>query len=167
MTLKPVAAGRRSLHLPAVSFLPGRSAPGGPAGSRGTAVRALYVAAAAALTGSGYIHGQLYADGYRFIHVVGVLFLVQSAASFALALLLLVAVFVRPSVLVPLGAAGAALGALAGFVASRTVGVFGFTERGLQPAPQALLSVLTEIAVVLLLSTAAVIRIRSLTTRAD
>lgn len=128
---------------------------------RGALVRAIYVAAAAALTGSGYIHGQLYLDGYKYIHVVGVLFLLQAAASFALALLLLAAVIFRPSVLVPVGAAGAALGALAGFAASRTVGVFGFTERGLQPSPQALLSVLTEIAVLLLLSAAVVTRARS------
>jgi hypothetical protein len=133
-----------------------------PARAQDMAARLLRAAAAAALAESGYIHAQLYIDGYRYIHVVGVLFLIQSAASFALSLLLLVAVFIRTSVLVPVGAAGAAVGALAGFVASRTVGVFGFTERGLQPAPQALLSVLTELAVLLLLAVAAIIRVRSI-----
>lgn len=67
---------------------------------------------AATLTTSGYIHAQLYIDGYRYIHAVGVLFLLQAAASFALATLLLTGTFLRPSVLIELGAAAAALGAL-------------------------------------------------------
>jgi hypothetical protein len=123
--------------------------------SRATAdvpTRLLQAAAAVTLTVSGYIHAQLYLDGYRFIHAVGVMFLIQAAASFGLATLLLAAC-VRPApALVHLAAAGAALGALGGFAASRTVGVFGFTERGFQPAPQALLSVLAEVATVLLLA---------------
>ncbi|MFV5998723.1 hypothetical protein ACNPQM_41915 [Streptomyces sp. NPDC056231] len=41
-------------------------------------------------------------------------------------------------------AAAIAIGALAGFATSRTIGLFGFTERGLQPAPQALLSLIAE-----------------------
>ncbi|EOD69441.1 hypothetical protein H480_06171, partial [Amycolatopsis vancoresmycina DSM 44592] len=50
--------------------------------------------------------------------------------------------------------AGAALaaGALAGFALSRTTGLFGFSERGFQPAPQALLSVLAEGAVLVLVA---------------
>jgi hypothetical protein len=32
-----------------------------------------------------------------------------------------------------------------GFAMSRTVGIFGFTERGLQPAPQALISLVAEL----------------------
>lgn len=119
--------------------------------------RLLRVAAAAALAASGYIHAQLYIDGYRYIHVVGVLFLLQAAASFALACLLLAGTALRPPALVEPIAAATALGALAGFVASRTVGVFGFIEHGWQPAPQALVSVLVEVAAVLLL-TGAVIR---------
>ena len=70
---------------------------------------------------------QLYADEYRFIHIIGPLFLLQASTSLALA-------------------------ALAGFTASRTVGVFGFTEHGLQPTPQALLSLLTETGTLLLLA---------------
>ncbi|MBO0868656.1 MAG: hypothetical protein J2P15_08845, partial [Micromonosporaceae bacterium] len=108
--------------------------------------RTWYLAAAVTLAASGYIHAQLYTGGYRYIHVVGALFLVQAAASLALAVLLLVGAVYRPSGIVPLGAALTALGALVGFLASRTVGVFGFTERGLQPAPQALLSILAEVA---------------------
>lgn len=117
--------------------------------------RLLHAAAAITLTVSGYIHAQLYLDGYRFIHAIGVMFLIQAAASFALATLLLAAAVLDPPVLVQLAAAGAALGALAGFAASRTVGVFGFTERGFQPAPQALISVLAEVATILLLAIAA------------
>lgn len=109
---------------------------------------ALRVATGAALTTSGYIHAQLYVTGYRFIHVVGVLFLLQAGASFALAALLLIGgpLWIR------LGAAGAAAGALGGFAASRTVGVFGFTERGWEPSPQSLISVLVEVAALLLLA---------------
>ncbi|WP_194921480.1 hypothetical protein [Catenulispora rubra] len=107
----------------------------------------LRVASAATLSVSGYIHAQLYVTGYRFIHVVGVLFLLQASASFALAALVLVG----GPVLLRLAAAGAAAGALGGFAASRTVGVFGFTERGWQPSPQSLISVLVEVATLLLL----------------
>ncbi|WP_194891607.1 hypothetical protein [Catenulispora pinisilvae] len=105
-------------------------------------------AAAVTLTISGYIHAQLYITGYRFIHVVGVLFLLQASASFALAALLLL----DSPLLLRLGAAGAAAGALGGFAASRTIGVFGFTEHGWQPSPQSLISVLVEVATLLLLA---------------
>lgn len=101
----------------------------------------LRVATATTTAVSGYIHAQLYVSGYRFIHVVGVLFLLQASASFALAALLLVG----GPLLLWLAAAGAAAGALGGFAASRTIGVFGFTERGWEPAPQSLISVLVEV----------------------
>jgi hypothetical protein len=42
--------------------------------------------------------------------------------------------------------------ALVGFALSRTVGCFGFIEGGFQPAPQARLSVLTEVAILALLA---------------
>lgn len=117
-------------------------------------VRLLRALSAGALTASGYIHAQLYIDGYRYIHVVGVLFLLQGAASFAISALLLVGAVVRASPLIDLAAAGAAAGALAGFIASRTVGVFGFTEHGFQPAPQSLISILVEITALVLLAAA-------------
>ena len=116
--------------------------------------RVLQASAAVTLAISGYIHAQLYLDGYRFIHAVGVMFLIQAAASFALATLLLAASLLPAPALIHVAAAGAALGALGGFAASRTVGVFGFTEHGFQPAPQALISVLAEVATVLLLALA-------------
>jgi len=45
-----------------------------------------------------------------------------------------------------------AAGALVGFIASRTIGVLGFVEYGLLPAPQALISVLVEIGALALLA---------------
>ncbi|MFG2123368.1 hypothetical protein [Streptomyces sp. NPDC048710] len=112
-------------------------------------VPALRAATAATLAASGYIHAQLYTDGYRFIHIIGPLFLLQASASFALAALLLIG---TPPLLLRIAEAGVALGALGGFTASRTVGVFGFTEHGLQPAPQAVLSLLAETGTLLLLA---------------
>jgi hypothetical protein len=97
---------------------------------------------------SGYVHADLYIHGYRFLSTIGPMFLLQAAVSFALAALLL---FAGPLIL-QVGAAGTALGALGGFVLSRTVGVAGFTERGFQPSPDALLSVLAEIATLGLLA---------------
>ncbi|MEU6601387.1 hypothetical protein [Streptomyces flaveolus] len=106
-------------------------------------------ATAATLAAGGYLHARLYIDGYRFIPVIGPLFLLQAGASIALAVLLLVE---TPPLLLRIAAAGIALGALGGFAASRTVGVFGFTEHGLRPAPQALLSLLAETGTLLLLA---------------
>ncbi|KOV92054.1 MULTISPECIES: hypothetical protein [unclassified Streptomyces] len=106
-------------------------------------------ATAATLAAGGYLHARLYIDGYRFIPVIGPLFLLQAGASIALAVLLLVE---TPPLLLRIAAAGIALGALGGFAASRTVGVFGFTEHGLGPAPQALLSLLAETGTLLLLA---------------
>jgi hypothetical protein len=106
------------------------------------------VGAAVCLGTSGYLHAQLYVHGYRVIPVVGPAFLLQASGSVAVALLLLVS---GPGIL-RLGAAALAAGALAGFALSRTVGVFGFVERGFDPAPQAVLSLLAEVAVLLLLA---------------
>ncbi|MFL6112134.1 MAG: hypothetical protein ACJ786_12380, partial [Catenulispora sp.] len=108
---------------------------------------ALRMAMAATLAISGYIHAQLYVTGYRFIHVIGVLFLLQASVSFALAALLPLG----GPVLLRVAAGGAAAGALGGFLGSRTIGVFGFTERGWEPSPQSLISVLMEAATLLLL----------------
>lgn len=108
----------------------------------------LGIAAGLALTG--YLHADLYVHGYRGLHVIGPSFLWLAGASFALAALFVVAVAVPEPALLRLAAAGLAAGALAGFVLSRTVGLFGFLERGLQPAPQAVLSLVAESAVLLL-----------------
>jgi hypothetical protein len=108
----------------------------------------LRMGVALCLAVSGYIHAQLYTHGYRTIPGVGPTFLLQASGSLAVGLLLLVS---GPLIL-RLGAAALAAGALGGFALSRTVGVFGFVEHGLNPAPQALISVLVEVAVLLLLA---------------
>jgi hypothetical protein len=80
---------------------------------------------------------------------------VQASASFAVAALLIVgALIVDEPLAVRLAGAAVAAGALVGFVASRTIGVFGFVEHGLQPWPYALLSLLAEAGVLLLLAVA-------------
>ncbi|WP_369394624.1 hypothetical protein AB5J72_49265 [Streptomyces sp. CG1] len=115
------------------------------------AARLLTAAAGATLAASGAVHAQLYLDGYRSLHAVGVLFLLQAAASFSLGALLVAGALLRPPVVIHLAAAGTALGALTGFAASRTIGVFGFIGHGLQPAPQAVISIVTECVTVLAL----------------
>jgi hypothetical protein len=101
---------------------------------------------AAAVATSGYVHAALYiGHGYRHIHGVGPAFLLQASGGFAVAALLLV----TRSPVIRLGALGVAIGALSGFLASRTFGIFGFTERGFAPAPWALLSVIAEVIAVL------------------
>lgn len=104
------------------------------------------IAVALCLAGTGWVHTELYLGGYRQIAYVGPAFLVLASGSFAVAVLLPMS----GSPVLRLLAAGLALGALFGFVMSRTVGIFGFVERGLQPAPQAVLSLLFEIIAVVL-----------------
>ena len=106
------------------------------------AARLIRIVAAACLAISGYLHAYLYDHGYRAIHRIGVAFLLQASASFAIALLLPF----TGLVLLRMVGAGLAGGALIAFLMSRTVGVFGFVEHGLQPSPQALISVIVEIA---------------------
>jgi hypothetical protein len=106
------------------------------------------VGAAGCLATSGVIHAELYLHGYRTIPGIGPAFLLQASAAFAVSLLLLL----TPTVIPRLIAAAVTLGALGGFAASRTIGVFGFIEYGLQPAPQALISVLIELAALGLLA---------------
>jgi hypothetical protein len=109
------------------------------------------IGSAVGLAVSGYLHAELYLQGgYRFIPNIGTLFLLQASASFAVALLLVLG---GPAVMLRLAVAGLAAGALGGFVLSRTVGVLGFTEHGLQPAPQSLISIVAEIGTLILLAT--------------
>ena len=116
-----------------------------PQPTAATGIR-LLIAVATAVTG--FVHANLYVDGgYRAIHVVGPSFLLLSSGAFAVAALLLIS----GSPVLRLGAAAVAGGALGGFVMSRTVGVFGFTERGLQPAPQAVISLISELSALALL----------------
>ena len=113
------------------------------------AALAVRLTTAATIAVSSYIHADLYLNsGYRYIHTIGRAFLLQASGGFAITLLLLVS----GSVIVRLGAAAVALGALGGFTLSRTVGVFGFTEHGFTPSPQAAISVIVEVAALLLLA---------------
>ena len=116
--------------------------------SRPTAVTGIRGLIAVTTAVTGFVHASLYVDGgYRAIHVIGPSFLLLSSGAFAVALLLLIS----GSPVLRLGAAGVAAGALGGFVMSRTVGVAGFTEHGLQPAPQAIVSLVSELSALALL----------------
>jgi hypothetical protein len=106
------------------------------------------VGAAVCLAISGILHAQLYLHGYRTIPGIGPAFLLQASAALAVALLLLIS----SAAVLRLGAAALAAGALVGFIASRTIGVLGFVEYGLQPAPQALISLLVETTALALLA---------------
>jgi hypothetical protein len=105
---------------------------------------------------SGYVHAYLYVDGYRSIPAIGPSFLLQASLSFALAVLILAG---GPWWLTA-AAAALALGALAAFALSRTVGVFGFTEVGWQPTPYGALAVIAEV-LTMVLGAAMLIRART------
>jgi hypothetical protein len=112
---------------------------------------------AAAMLVSGVVHGYLYADGYRHIPVVGMGFMVQASAFCAVGVLLVVGAprwFEWASGLL-------SAGALTAFVMSRTVGLFGFVENGLEPVPYALLSVVAETVVVVTVAGTVAVRRRA------
>jgi hypothetical protein len=102
---------------------------------------AVRFAVAATLAVSGVIHAYLYIDGgYRYIPTVGPGFLVQASTFCALAVLILVG---APEWFSWAGAL-LSIGALIAFALSRSIGLFGFTERGWNPSPYAELSVIAE-----------------------
>ena len=100
----------------------------------------------AALVIAGVSHAYLYIHGYQHIPMIGGAFVVQAGVSFALALLILLG---GPSWL-QWAAAALAGGALGAFVLSRTVGLFGFSEAGWEPSPHAAISVVAELATIVL-----------------
>jgi len=106
----------------------------------------LRIGLAASLAVSGVIHAYLYIHGYQHIPTIGTSFLIQASVSFALALLILIG---GPGWL-RWAAAGLAGGSLVAFALSRTVGLFGFSERGWDPSPHAAISVGAEVLTVLL-----------------
>jgi hypothetical protein len=111
-----------------------------------TARAALRAGISVSLAVSGLIHAELYVHGYRYVPTIGPAFLLQASVFVALAILIAVG---GPRWLQ--WAAGlAALASLVAFALSRTVGIFGFTEHGWQPAPQALLSVIFEVLAIVL-----------------
>jgi predicted lipoprotein with Yx(FWY)xxD motif len=93
----------------------------------------LRVAGAGLLAATAAIHLDLYLTGYRTIHIIGWLFLLQVIAGFALALAVLITPLIARSSWLP-AAASAALGAgfavstLGGYLLSLWVGLFGFKE---------------------------------------
>ena len=100
----------------------------------------------ASLAVSAYSHAYLYIHGYQHIPMIGTAFLVQASVSLSLALLIVVG----GPWWIEWAAAAMAGGSLVAFVLSRTVGLFGFTERGWDPAPHAAISVVAEALCVLL-----------------
>ena len=114
----------------------------------GTAVR---LAAAVLVYLSGLIHLQLYFDSYRDFPDANlgrsILLNVLLSVGLAIALLL------RREVIVRLAAAALLVATLIAFIVSRTdTGIFGFTETGLNPSPQAALALCFEIAGLVLLA---------------
>ena len=110
----------------------------------------LPLAAAGLLAAGGWVHWCLYRHGYRAIPTIGPLFLLNALSSLVVAVL----VAVRRELLVRVVGLLLAAGSLAAFLASRTVGLLSFRERGLQPAPQAPVVLAVEIlALVVLLAT--------------
>jgi len=123
--------------------------------------RTLGVATAGLVAAGGYVHFCLYRHGYRTIPKIGVGFALQVVTSALVVVLLLlgphrVARAARVAhlahvtdrlagILTALTAAALAAGTLVAFALTRTPGgLFNFRERGLQPAPQALIALVAE-----------------------
>ena len=101
---------------------------------------------AAALAVSAFSHAYLYIHGYQHIPMIGTAFLIQASVSFSLAVLIVAG---GPWWL-DWAAAAMAGGSLVAFVMSRTIGLFGFSERGWDPSPHAAVTVAAEVLCVLL-----------------
>jgi len=106
----------------------------------------LRLALAVSLAVSAASHAYLYIHGYQHIPMIGTAFLIQASVSFSLALLI---VANGPRWL-DWAAAAMAGGSLVAFALSRTVGLFGFSERGWDPSPHAAITVAAEVLCVLL-----------------
>src|SRR5690242_4717475 len=105
---------------------------------------------------AGYLHLKLYFDSYRDTDVGGP-FLLNAAASLVVAVALVVwrNVWVTVAGLVLVNAT------LIAFGLSRTDrGVFGFTERGFVPSPEATISVVVEIAAAVVLVALLLVELR-------
>ena len=110
---------------------------------------AIRVAISATLAVSGLIHAYLYVHGYNHIPTIGPAFLLQASGFCALAVLILVG---GPDWLSWAGAL-LSVGTLIAFALSRTVGLFGFSETGWNPAPQAAISAISEVLTIALVTT--------------
>jgi hypothetical protein len=97
---------------------------------------------------AGYLHLKLYFDSYRHTDVGGP-FLLNAAASLVVA----AALILWKNVWVPVAGLVLVNATLIGFGLSRTDrGVFGFTEKGWQPSPEAAISLVVEIAAAVVLT---------------
>lgn len=84
------------------------------------------LAAATFVLAGGYIHFDLWRDGYRAVTYIGPMFVANAVLSVLLALALLL----RPSLRVAVTGVVLSVGSLVALVLSRTTGLLGFTERG-------------------------------------
>jgi hypothetical protein len=98
--------------------------------TRPTTARVL--ASVGTATGS-YVHLVLYRRSYHAIAHIGILFALDVVIGAGIAIALLT----RRERMVLVAALALDIGALGGFVLSRTVGLLGFKESGLQPSPEA------------------------------
>lgn len=111
--------------------------------------RPLRIVSAIALLVGGLVHLQLYFEGYRSIDKIGPSFLLNAIASGVIA----AALVAREDWLVRLSGIGLAVGTIVAFIISRQGdGLFDFREVGLEPSPQALITLVVEIAALLLLA---------------
>ena len=101
---------------------------------------------AVSLAVSAASHAYLYIHGYQHIPMIGTAFLIQASVSFSLALLIIA----NGPRWLDWAAAAMAGGSLVAFVLSRTIGLFGFSERGWDPSPHAAITVAAEVLCVLL-----------------
>jgi hypothetical protein len=124
--------------------------------------RAFGAATAVLVATGGYVHFCLYRHGYRTIPKIGVGFLLQVLTSAIVVVALLIGPHAVARVahvtdrlagtLTELAAAALAIGTLGAFALTRTPGgLFNFRERGLEPAPQALIALVAEIGVLVTL----------------
>lgn len=98
----------------------------------GTLTWVLRLAGAALLAAMGWLHLDLWLDGYRSIQLIGPAFLLNAIAGFVLAVLLLITPRRLLTWTAALGALVAA-GTLAALLVSTTVGLFGFVESTAAP----------------------------------
>ena len=157
--VRPFLAPGHDAPAPRRSPPPDVSASTGP---RPGGRRALRCAAAAAIAVGGYIHLCLYRNGFRAIPTIGVGFLVQVIGSAAVAGALVIGrdrllhvgrMAVHSSAVVRLLGLGLSGGTLVAFGLTRTpMGLFNFRELGLEPAPQALIALVAELAALALLT---------------
>ena len=108
------------------------------------------IVAAVLIAAGGAIHLELYDSGYRSFPnaSLGRSFIANAVASFAIAVVIVVWRSIWP-LLVGLVVTD---GTLVAFALSRTSrGVFGFTEHGFSPSPEATLTLVTEMAAAIVL----------------